>query len=129
RFTMTTLATFGILTAVLSAVGLFGILSYLVRLRRREFAMRVVLGATPRTLQRKVFIEGTSHALLGIAIGAVSALVLWHVVAAHVPGLQHVDAPRAALACVAVLVLSVGAAWAPARRAARADALASLKSE
>ncbi len=129
QFTMTALVAFGSVTAALSAVGLFGILSYLVRLRRRELAMRLVLGATPARLRREVFVEGVALAVLGLVLGTACSLASSQVVAAYVPGLQHTDATRVALVCIAVLALSALAVWAPARQAARTDPLVSLRAD
>src|SRR5690606_6871970 len=129
RFTMTTMVTFGTLAAGLACLGLYGILTYLVRLRTRELSVRVALGATPSVLQREVIKDGARHALVGVGLGLPAALGLWRVVAAHVPGMGPLDAGAVSLVCAAVLAISVGAAWLPARRAARTDPLVALRSD
>lgn len=127
RFTMTAMVAFGSVASGLAVLGLYGILSYLVRLRTREIGVRIALGATSAILQRDVVAGGARHALAGIGLGLASALGLWRVVAAHVPGIGLLDAARVTVVCAVVFTVSVAAAWLPARRAARTDPLVAFR--
>ncbi|MPZ20691.1 MAG: FtsX-like permease family protein [Luteitalea sp.] len=129
HFTMTTMVAFGSVAFGLAALGLYGIVSYLVRLRTREIAIRIAIGATSAVVRRQVIGEGALHAAAGIGIGLATALELWAVVSAHVPGLGQVDATVLAVVCALVFIVSIGAAWFPARRAARIDPLVALQSD
>jgi ABC-type lipoprotein release transport system permease subunit len=66
-----------------------------------------------------VIAEGALHAAAGIGIGLATTLGLWTVVSAYVPGLGQVDAADLAVVCTVVFIVSISAAWFPARRAAR----------
>jgi ABC-type lipoprotein release transport system permease subunit len=127
RFTMTTMLAFGSVASGLAVLGLYSILSYLVRLRTREIGVRIALGATSSMLQRDVVAGGARHALVGIGLGLAIALSLWRVVSAHVPGIGQLDAARVAGVCTLVFTVSVAAAWVPARRAARTDPLVAFR--
>lgn len=127
RFTMTSMVAFGSAASGLAVLGLYGILSYLVRLRTRELGVRIALGATSAILQRDVVAGGARHALAGIGLGLASALGFWRVVAAHVPGIGQLDAAWVTVVCAVVFTVSVAAAWLPARRAARTDPLVAFR--
>jgi predicted permease len=129
RFTMTLMVAFGSVAIGLAALGLYGIISYLVRLRTREIGIRIAIGATSAIVRREVIGNGALHAAAGIGIGLASALGLWRVVSAHVPGLGQVDAAGLAVVCTVVFIVSIGAAWFPATRAARIDPVVALRSD
>jgi ABC-type antimicrobial peptide transport system permease subunit len=124
---MTAMVAFGSVASGLAVLGLYGILSYLVRLRTREIGVRIALGATSAMLQRDVVTSGLQHALAGIGLGLAAILDLWRVVAAYVPGIGLLDATRVAMVCAVVFTISVAAAWLPARRASRTDPLVALR--
>jgi ABC-type antimicrobial peptide transport system permease subunit len=129
RFTMATMVAFGSVAFGLAALGLYGIVSYLVRLRTREIGIRIAIGATSAIVRREVVGSGALHAAVGIGIGLAAALSLWRVVAARVPGLGQVDAAGMAVVCTMVFIVSICATWFPARRAARIDPLVALRSD
>lgn len=70
------LGTFAILALALAAVGLYGVMSYLVGRRTREIGVRMALGAQRSNVLRLILIEGTKLTLIGILLGAVAALAL-----------------------------------------------------
>lgn len=127
RLAMTATVAFAGISSGLAALGQYALLSYLVRLRIREFGVRVALGATSSLLQREVVVTGLRHACAGIGLGIVGGLGLWRLAAVHIPGLLQVDATRVLAVSGVVLVVSLTAAWLPARRAASADPLAALR--
>lgn len=113
----------------LAALGLYGVISYWVRLRTKEIAIRLAVGAPPALMLRQVLGSGAVHAVVGIAVGLASAIASWRFVSAHVPGLGHVDAARTTALCLAVFLVSTAATWLPARRAAAVDPLVALRTE
>jgi predicted permease len=129
RFAMTLMLAFAALTVSLASIGLYGVMSYLVQLRRREIGIRVALGATPRSVLRDTMARGLWYAVAGVVIGAASAAALSRVFISKVPGLQQVDAPTLAAAATGMLALAICTIWVPARRAARIDPVEALRAD
>jgi predicted permease len=119
----------GLLALALGAVGLFGLLSYAVARRTREFGVRVALGARPADVLGLVVREGLSRAGLGLALGAVAALLVTRVFRAMLYDVSPGD-PLSFLAAGAVLgLVALGACLVPARRAARIEPMTALRTE
>jgi len=120
---------FGALALFLAAVGLYGVKAYLVGLRTREIGVRIALGATSRSVAWLLVRESMRLTALGVAIG----LVLAAGVAAAVSRLLYQSSPyQPAVFAGAVLVLGVAAlaaTWLPARRAARIEPFAALRTD
>lgn len=129
RFAMMLMSAFAALTAALAAIGLYGVISYLVQLRRREIGIRVALGATPGQVLRATMTHGLWYAAAGVVVGAVAAMTLSQMFMSKVPGLQQVDAPTLAATAAAMLVLTALTTWIPARRAGRVDPVEALRTE
>ncbi|MEX1128124.1 MAG: ABC transporter permease [Vicinamibacterales bacterium] len=129
RFAMVVMLAFAGLTGLLAAIGLYGVMAYLVQLRTREIGIRVALGATPGGVLRETMRGGLRYAVPGIAIGAVMAAVLSRVSISRVPGLQQADITTLALSAGAMLCLSMLAILIPARRAGRIDPVTALKTD
>jgi putative ABC transport system permease protein len=129
RFAMTIMLAFAVVTASLAAIGLYGVMSYLVQLRTREIGIRVALGATPGSVLRDTMTRGLWHAVGGVLAGAALAAALSRVFISKVAGLQHVDAATLAMAASSMLLLAAATTWLPARRASRVDAVQALRSE
>jgi len=110
---------FGVLAMLVAAIGLYGVMSYLVTRRRIEIGVRMALGAEPRTVIRMVFAECGVLLAIGIAVGAGLAGVTLRYAAALLYGLTPLDASSFALAIGGLGVASVLATWFPARRASR----------
>ncbi len=129
RYLMTIVALFAALALLLTCVGLYGVLAYLVGRRTRELGLRVAIGARPRNLLTLVLGEGVIMAAAGIAAGLAGALALRRAIATLLFHTSPSD-PRI-LAGVALLVLAVTllASWQPARRAARIDPMRALHSD
>ena len=129
RFAMMLMLAFAGLTASLAAIGLYGVMSYLVQLRTREIGIRVALGATPGGVLRDTMRRGLWYAVTGILSGAAAAAVLSRVFISKVPGLQQIDAVTMAAAATSMLMLAVATTWLPARRASRVDPVEALRAE
>jgi putative ABC transport system permease protein len=118
RFSLMLIATFAVMAALLVSVGLYGVLSTVVRQRTAEIAVRMALGASPNRILRLVVGEGLRLSAAGIALGLVAALVLTRAMRTMLVGVKPGD-PATFVAMGTVFVIIAGvASWLPARRAA-----------
>jgi predicted permease len=126
RFAMGLLGLFGLLALVLSAIGIFGIVSQVVAARAHEFGIRMALGAAPRDLILLGLRTGVAQTLIGLVVGVGGSLLLTRAMA----GLLHGVAPTDPLTFAAVIAVTGSvallASLGPARRAARTDPMAAL---
>ncbi len=129
RLNMLILGLFGVLGLVVSAVGVYGLMAFLVSERTHEIGVRIALGATPTRLIGMVLARGSVVVAVGLAIGGAGAWSLRSIAEAFLFGLRPGD-PRAFAAALAVLSLSaLVAVLVPARRATRVDPVVTLRSE
>lgn len=116
--------------AVLAAAGgLFSVLSYTVGRRRREFGIRMALGASPRVIRSMVLRDGLVIAAVGIAFGVAGAWVLGRAVASLLYGVTLGDSLNWVFVAGILTAATVGASWLPARQAGRSDPLRLLRDE
>jgi predicted permease len=129
RFAMLVLGGFAVLALLLAAVGIYSVLAYAVRRRRREIGIRMALGAQSSAVVRLIVIQGMRPTLVGLAVGMAVALALGRVVASLLYGVRPSD--PAILAGVAGLLCLVAAVACllPALRASRIDPLRTLREE
>jgi ABC-type antimicrobial peptide transport system permease subunit len=118
---------FGGVGALLAMVGLYGVVAFQTSQRRREFGIRVALGADRRGIRRMVLADGLRHALTGIAAGLVVAWWLGVAIQRLVPGVAAWDPAAFAAGAVALVAAALVAADLPARRAASADPMTTLR--
>jgi predicted permease len=127
RLMATTASTLGLLSIVLMAAGLFGVLQYAVIQRSRELGLRVALGATPRNLERMMLGEALRIAAVGIPIGlGLLAVLAWSAQSA-VLGVGPLEPALYILSAVAVFTITLLSAWLPARRATRVEPMEALR--
>jgi putative ABC transport system permease protein len=129
RFTSVLFGVFAGLALLLAAIGVYGVLSYLVTLRTREIGIRVAVGAGPRDVLRLVLSRGLALSMGGIVVGLIAAIPLARLVAALLYEVSTLD-PATFIAVPLVLsIVALGASSLPARRATRVDPVTALKSE
>lgn len=119
----------GVLTLVLAATGLYGVLSYAVARRQREIGIRVAIGATPSHVFRTVLGRSAAVIAIGAVAGLAIAFMIGRVLAPYLYGASARDplafaAVGAAMTCTAALAL-----WMPARRAIALDPTIALRAE
>lgn len=116
-------------TLLLGMIGLYGVIAYGVALRRREFGLRMALGATPQRIVRGVIGQGLTLTATGITAG----LLLYVLTAPRLRAAVYGIPPSDPISLVAAIVLLGGtaalASWLPARRAATADPAEALRAE
>lgn len=119
----------GILGVLLTAAGLFGVLQYAVNRRTRELGLRMALGARSSEIQRLVLRDAFRLAAWGIPIGLVLLGAAARYLRSWMLGVGPLDFTAYLASAAAVLLLTLAAAWLPARRATRVDPMAALRSE
>ncbi len=121
------LTTFGVIAMLLAAVGVYGVLSYLVSQRTREIGVRMALGADRRDVVRLIVWQGMALVLGGVGLGLAGAFAATRIIRRQLYEVSATD--PVSFAGVAVLLISVGlvASYAPAHRAAGVDPIASLR--
>jgi putative ABC transport system permease protein len=129
RFPMMLLWIFSALALVLSAVGIFGVMSYTVSRRTQEMAIRIAMGASYSEVLRLVLREGLAVTMFGVMVGLAGALVLSRVMATYVYGITSTDPFTFAVASVLLTCVALLASYVPARRAAKIDPMAALRYE
>jgi predicted permease len=122
-------AAFGVLALALASLGLYGVMSYAVTRRTHEIGVRLALGATPRQLIRLIAEDALQLTLMGIGVGTVLAYPLARTLGALIFGVQVADLATFLSTCAVLIAVAMAAALLPARRAARLDPLAALRTE
>jgi len=119
----------GFLAILLSAVGLFGVVSYNINRRRREIGLRMAMGATRSRVMRMVLGYGIRLTLMGLPLGLAAALALSHLLASMLYGIQPSDPASFLGASVLAVLISTAACYSPARRAMNVEPAVALRSE
>ena len=129
RFSMLLLASFAALALLLSSVGIYGVVSYLVGQRTREIGLRVALGARGIDVLRMVLSHGGKLAAVGVVIGLCASLALTRLMGSMLYGISATD-PLTFIAVAFLLTLvAIAACCFPARRAMRVDPVEALRHE
>ena len=129
RFSMILLGMFAALALLLSSIGIYGVISYLVGQRTQEIGIRLALGARRWDVLRLVLTHGVKMAVLGVVIGIAAAVALTRLMDKMIFGVRATD-PFTFLAVAAVLTLvALAASYIPARRATRVDPIVALRYE
>jgi putative ABC transport system permease protein len=129
RMGVTLFGIFSVLALTLSAVGIYGVASYVAVLRRREMGIRVALGAARADIRRLVLGQGLMPVGIGIAAGLVLAFWAGRAAAKFLYGVSPTDPVTFAAVSLLLGALAAVATYAPARRAARVDPVRALRYE
>jgi predicted permease len=127
RFAAQTLAAFGVLALILSAIGIFGIVSQVVASRVHEFGVRAALGATPRDLMVISLGSGLRQTTVGLGVGIVAALVMTRALRTMLSGVTPTDPVTLAAVVVVTGLVALAASLGPAWRAGRIDPNVALR--
>ncbi len=129
RLNLWLLAIFAGIALVLSAAGLYGVISYLVAQRRREIGVRIALGAQRRDVIGLVMRQGTRLTALGVALGLAGALAFTRVLEKLLFGISARDPLTFGGIAALLAAVALTATWLPARRAARVDPILAIRNE
>jgi putative ABC transport system permease protein len=123
------LAGFAAIALLLAAVGVYGVMSYRVRLRTRELGTRLALGASPGDITRLVLLQAFAIACVGVVIGTAIALAFSRTLSSILFDVRPWDPMVLASAAAVLAAATLAASYLPARRAARVDPMTALAAE
>jgi len=129
RFNMTLLAIFAAVAVALASIGLYGVIAYMVTQRTHEIGLRLALGARPADILRMVVGHGMALALGGVVTGVLGAFALTRALASLLVGVTVTDGWTFGTVALLLSAVAFLASYLPARRAARVDPMAALRSE
>jgi putative ABC transport system permease protein len=129
RFRTALIALFGIMAAVLAAVGMFGVTARAVSRRTREVGIRVALGATAASVVSMIVRQTLSGVAIGIGVGAAVSLAASRILAPYLFGVSGRDPVTYAAIFALLAGVSIAASWVPARRAGRVEPAVVLRGE
>jgi putative ABC transport system permease protein len=129
KFALTLMGIFSGVALLLAAIGVYGILSYSVSQRTREFGIRMALGATTGAVRRRVLGQGAILAGFGLLTGLLGAFWLSKLLQSMVFGVSVTDPVIFALVTLILALVALAAGYVPARRATRVTPMQALREE
>ncbi|MBI2510435.1 MAG: ABC transporter permease [Opitutae bacterium] len=129
RVMLRLLAVFAGIALLLAAIGLYGVLSYIVAQRTREVGVRMALGATAGAVRQLMLGQGLRLAFIGLGVGLLAAAGLGKLMSSVLYGVSAFDVPSLAIVSVVLLTIGLVASWLPAHRATRINPVEALRSE
>jgi ABC-type antimicrobial peptide transport system permease subunit len=126
---MTLLAAFAAIAVTLAAIGVYGVLAYLVSQRTQEIGLRLAIGAAPGDVVRLILREGVMLASIGLAAGVAGALAAGRALTTMLFGVTATDPITFGVVSLALAAAAAVASYLPARRAARVDPMQALRAE
>jgi putative ABC transport system permease protein len=128
-FTMLTLGVISALAMILGAVGLYGVLAYVVAERTREIGVRMALGATAGAVRRMVVSQGAKVVLVGTVVGIAAALASTRLLDALLYEVNAMDPVVFVAMSITMIGIGMVASYVPARRASNVDPIESLRND
>ena len=128
-FTLVMLAITASMALLLGAVGVYGVISYVVSQRTREIGVRIVLGAESGTVKRMVLGQGLRLAALGVGVGLVAGIMLTRLMEGVLYGVSPLDPLTYGLVALILTAIALLASYLPARRAARVSPMEAIRAE
>jgi len=125
----TLVVAFAALALVLGAIGIYGVLSFLVSKRTREIGIRLALGAQRRDVFRSIMTEGLQLALAGVGLGMAGAAAVARLLSRELYGVGPADPLTYAAVAVVMAIVTMAACFVPTYRAMRVDPLIALRQE
>ena len=129
RFSTQLLGAFAVLALALAAIGIYGVMAFVVGQRTREMGIRIALGARPREVVGLMLREALGLAAAGVVIGALGALAATRLLAGLLFEVRNTDPVTYTLIAAVLTATAALAAWRPARRAASVDPMTALRAE
>jgi predicted permease len=129
RFSTTMLGAFALFGLILAAIGIYGVMSYLVTQGTRDIGVRVALGAQRANIIQMVLRQGLELTAVGIGVGLIGALALTRVMAGLLFGVTATDAFTFSAVALILTLVAVLATYIPARRATKVDPIVALREE
>lgn len=126
---MEMVALFALTALLLSGLGIYGVISYVVSERTHEIGIRMALGAERRNILQMVLRQGMGLAIAGAAVGLACALIVSQLMTGLLYGVRPIDPLTFLGVAVLLLVVALLACYVPARRAVRVDPLVALRYE
>lgn len=129
RFLTLLLALFSCVALAIATVGIYGVISYAVARRSKEFGLRMALGAQPSDVLNLVMKQGAALALLGAGVGLIAAFILTRWMTSQLFGVTPTDPATFATVTFILIVVALSASYIPARRATKVDPIQTLRYE
>jgi predicted permease len=128
-FTMMALGVAALVALILGAIGLYGVVSYVVSERTREIGVRIALGAESNEVLRMVVTQGVKLAVAGLIVGVVASLAMTRLMAGLLYGTSPTDPATFVVTSAVLLSVGIAASYLPARRAATIDPVEPLRAD
>jgi ABC-type antimicrobial peptide transport system permease subunit len=128
-FTLTLLGIASVMSLLLSGIGLYGVVSYVVGERRGEIGIRVALGAQRGDVGRMIVMQSVGLAVIGVVVGVAGALTTTRLLQSLLFEVQPTDPATLIAVATGLVLLAALASWLPARRAMRVDPVEALRTQ